>query len=129
MTDQTAQRSTRHEPSGPLDSAPSRRLAQFEEELAKVRVKTGAVATESRWIALGLAAMVLGTAITLVGFFVSGSMADTRDVLSTMILAITGLCVVVAGAAVFLRYSLGRLLRAWLLRLLFEQHVDQEHRS
>jgi hypothetical protein len=48
-------------------------------------------------------------------------MADTRDVISMSILAIFGLALAVVGAAVFLRYALGRFFRFWLLRLIYEQ--------
>ena len=41
--------------------------------------------------------------------------------LSSIILAVFGLTLSVAGMAVFLRYSIGRFLRFWLLRLIYEQ--------
>ncbi|MBX3286053.1 MAG: hypothetical protein KF703_11970 [Actinobacteria bacterium] len=100
--------------------APDRRQ-QFEADIAKVRLRTGASANEPRLVALGVALMGAGAAVALVAFVVSGSQADTRDVLSTVILAIFGLALAVAGAAVFLRYSIGRFLRFWLLRLIYEQ--------
>lgn len=100
--------------------APDRRQ-QFEADIAKVRLRTGSSANEPRLVALGVALMVAGAVVALVAFAVSGSQADTRDVLSTVILAVFGLTLAVAGAAVFLRYSIGRFLRFWLLRLIYEQ--------
>ncbi|MGI8709542.1 MAG: hypothetical protein ACR2LA_00890 [Acidimicrobiales bacterium] len=41
--------------------------------------------------------------------------------LSSVIAASVGVALVVAGAAVFLRYSLAQFLRFWLLRLIYEQ--------
>jgi hypothetical protein len=99
----------------------SERLAQFEADIAKVRVRTGASSAEPRLVTLGIALMAAGVGLALAAFVSSGSMSDTRDVLSAVILAVAGLGVVVAGAAVFLRYSLGRFLRFWLLRLIYEQ--------
>ena len=101
------------------------RRQQFEADIAKVRIKTGGAAGEPRLIALGVALMVIGVAIAVIAIVVSGSQSDTRDVLSTVILGVTGLAVSVVGAAVFLRYSIGRFLRFWLLRLIYEQQADQ----
>ena len=100
--------------------APARRQ-QFEADVAELRVKTGGSANEPRMVALGAALVVIGLAITVIGFVMSGSQADTRDVLSSVILAIVGLTVTVAGTGVFLRYSISRFLRFWLLRLIYEQ--------
>jgi hypothetical protein len=97
------------------------RRAQFEADIAQVRVRTGTASSEPRWVALGGVLMLAGLAVALVAFFSSGSLADTRDVLSTVILAIFGLALVVAGAAVYLRFALSRFLRFWLLRLIYEQ--------
>jgi len=100
--------------------APERRQ-QFEADIAQVRIKTGGAGNEPRLIALGGVLMVVGAALALIAFIVSGSQSDTRDVLSTVILAVLGLSISVIGAAVFLRYSIGRFLRFWLLRLIYEQ--------
>ncbi|WP_426571574.1 hypothetical protein [Aquihabitans sp. McL0605] len=100
--------------------APERRQ-QFEDDIAKVRVKTGGAAGEPRMIALGIVLMVVGAAVALVAYIVSTSQADPRDVSSMIILAVFGLTLAVAGMAVFLRYSIGRFLRFWLLRLIYEQ--------
>ena len=108
------------EPKTTAGMAPPRR-EQFEADIAQVRVKTGGAASETRLTVVGVALMVVGTAIGLAGFVASGAQSDTRDVLSTLILAVFGLCLVVAGSAVFLRYSFARFLRFWLLRLIYEQ--------
>lgn len=99
------------------------RREQFEADIAKVRVRTGATSAEPRLIALGIVLMVAGVAVALVAFFASGGIADTRDVLSMLILSVGGLGIAVVGAAVFLRFSLGRFLRFWLLRLIYEQQA------
>lgn len=108
------------EPTTTRGMAPARRQ-QFEADIAKVRVKTGGAAGEPRMVALGAVLMVAGAAVALVAFIVSGSQSDSRDVISTVILGLFGVCLTVAGAAVFLRYSLSRFLRFWLLRLIYEQ--------
>jgi hypothetical protein len=117
---ETQESRTVDEPKTTQGMAPERRK-QFEADIAQVRVKTGGSANEPRLVALGAMLMVVGAAVALVAFIVSGSQADTRDVLSSVIIAVFGLTLSVVGAAVFLRYSLGRFLRFWLLRLVYEQ--------
>ena len=100
--------------------SPNRR-EKFEADIAQVRVKTGSTAAENRMITVGIGLMAVGAVVALVAFVLSGSQSDSRDVISSVIAATFGLCLVVAGAAVFLRYSIGRFLRFWLLRLIYEQ--------
>jgi hypothetical protein len=97
------------------------RREQFEEEIAAVRIRTGKAEAEQRWTVVGLVGMILGSAIALICYFASQGMSDSRDIFSTMILAVFGLTLVLLGGALFLRYSLARFLRFWLLRLIYEQ--------
>lgn len=103
------------------DAGPADRRERFEADLAEIQVRTGAAASEPKLVALGIALMVAGIVLAILAFVISGGQADTRDVLSTMILGLIGVSITVAGAVVFLRYSLGRFFRAWLLRLIYEQ--------
>lgn len=102
------------------------RRAAFEAEISRIQLKAGRPASEQRFIALGMAAMVAGVAIALVAFFVSTSQSDTRDVISMGIFATFGLALSVVGAAVFLRYAIGRFFRFWLLRLIYEQRPPSD---
>ena len=102
-------------------SAPAERREQFEEEIAAVRIRTSKAEAEQRFALLGLIALVAGAVICLVAYIASGGQSDTRDVISSVILALLGVSVSIIGAALFLRYSLARFLRFWLLRLIYEQ--------
>lgn len=112
--------STGNEPTPGVGMRADRRAA-FEAEIGRVQLKTGRAANERRLLVAGMAAMVIGTVVALVAFLVSTAMADTRDVISMSILGVFGLALTVVGAAVFLRYALGRFFRFWLLRLIYEQ--------
>ena len=65
--------------------------------------------------------MVAGVAISLVAYLASTGEAFTNDILELLILCGFGIALAILGAAVFLRYSLARFLRFWLLRLIYEQ--------
>lgn len=103
------------------DGAGASRRQRFEADLDQVRARTGVASDESRMVKVGMGLMGLGVVITIVSYFVSGGQADTRDVLSSVIGASVGVALVIAGAALFLRYSLAQFLRFWLLRLIYEQ--------
>lgn len=100
------------------------RRAEFEEQLAEVRIKSGTAESEQRWMVLGLVTAGVGILLALIALFASGGMDDTRDILEMVILGMVGLGLVVVGSALFLRYSLGRFLRFWMLRLLYEKQAD-----
>ncbi len=70
--------------------------------------------------------MVAGVVLAFVAYQVSLGKDDSRDIDSLQILAIAMLALAVVGGAVFLRYSLARFLRFWLLRQLLEgqAHID-----
>jgi hypothetical protein len=108
------------EPTPGVGMAADRRAA-FEAELGRIQVKAGRAENERRFLAAGLGAMFVGAIVALVAFLASLTMDDSRNVISMSILAVFGLTIAVVGAAVFLRYALGRLLRFWLLRLIYEQ--------
>lgn len=102
-------------------SASAGRREQFEEDIAAVRIRTGKAEAEQRFSLLGIVALVTGAVICLIAYLASGGQSDTRDVISSVILALFGMSVSIIGAALFLRYSLARFLRLWLLRLIYEQ--------
>jgi membrane protein CcdC involved in cytochrome C biogenesis len=97
------------------------RREQFEEEIAAVRIRTGKAEAEHRFIVLGLVAMIAGVVVCVIAYFASTGEAFTNDILELLILAAFGIALTILGAAVFLRYSLARFLRFWLLRLIYEQ--------
>ena len=102
------------------------RAQRFREEVARLRARTDATAVERRMLRAGWALMALGVVICIVAWLSSMSQTFLEDQNESIVLAIGGAAITVAGAAVFLRYSLGRFLRVWLLRLLYEARTPPE---
>lgn len=102
------------------------RAQRFREDVARLRARTDATAVERRMLRAGWALMALGVALCVVAWFASMSQAYLEDQVESIVLAISGAALTIAGAAVFLRYSLGRFLRVWLLRLLYEARPPPE---
>ncbi len=95
------------------------RLDRFDAALDQIG--HGASGNDRRWALAGLLVMALGVVVAIAAYATSTSMSDQRDVISAVILAVIGLAVVVAGAAVFVRYSLTEFLRFWMLRMLLQE--------
>ena len=71
-------------------SAPAGRREQFEEEIAAVRIRTGKAEAEQRFTILGLIGLIGGIVICIAAYIASGGQSDTRDVISSVILALVG---------------------------------------
>lgn len=115
---------------------PTDRVDQFKAEIAEMKLKTGRTRTERAFEVLGAVLMVAGIVIAFGAYAASlnvkatpGTNVDVLDSNSYVPLAITGLAVSVMGGFVFLRYSLARFLRFWLLRQTYEQRVAIDEAS
>ena len=71
--------------------------------------------------------MVAGLVLTIVGginVVNNPAPADQRAYMATG--AFIGIALIIAGAAFFIRYSLARYLRFWLLRLVWESRANAD---
>ena len=103
------------------------RIEQFKADIAEMRLKTGRANRENLLLAIGAVLMVAGVIAALVVYQASLNENDVRDVQSDVVLAVAMVGLSIVGAAVFLRYSIARFLRVWLLRQLYEgqAHIDR----
>lgn len=72
----------------------------------------------------GMIVMFLGLAATIVAVVLSQASNNPLDQSTQISLGIAGLAGICFGGVIFLRYSLGDLMRYWLLRMVHEQHRD-----
>lgn len=102
------------------------RIERLKSDAAELNVGKGA-GRDGIYQMLGAVAMGVGVVIAFVAYQLSLGKDDQRDIQSLQILGVAMLALAVVGAAVFLRYSLARFLRFWLLRQLYEgqSHIDQ----
>ncbi|MCB0994012.1 MAG: hypothetical protein KDB21_02895 [Acidimicrobiales bacterium] len=103
------------------------RIDDFKSEVADLKLKTGVAGTERLLQIVGAVLMVVGVVLAFISFFSSTNQSDQRDQLELVILALAGVGLSICGAVMFLRYSLARFLRVWLLRQMYEdrQHLDE----
>ncbi len=102
------------------------RIEQLRRDAAELKVGKGG-GRDGLYQAAGAVAMAAGVAVAFLAYQLSLGKDDSRDIQSLQILALSMLALAIAGAAVFVRYSLARFLRFWLLRQLYEgqAHIDQ----
>jgi hypothetical protein len=102
------------------------RIERLQSEAARLDVARSG-SRDGLFQTIAVVAMVVGVVGAFVAYQASLGSDDPRDIQSFIILAIMMLGLVIIGAAVFLRYSLAKFLRFWLLRQLYEgqAHVDE----
>jgi hypothetical protein len=102
------------------------RIDQFKSEVTELNLKTGSASREKLLVVLGLVLMVVGIAGAFISYVSSKNLSSALDVQSAIALTIAWTTLVIAGAALFLRYSLASFLRMWLLRQLYEGQANTD---
>ncbi len=111
------------------------RAEQFKAEIADMKLKTGRVRAENMLQWLGVILMVGGVVLAFVAYTASLNVTTTAsnvDILNSNSytpLAIAGLAISICGGFLFLRYSLAKFLRFWLLRQVYEQRAAIDEAS
>ncbi len=101
------------------------RLDEFDAELARLRARATPPTNEQRLLWAGIALMPVGLVLVVVGWYgASGTTDFDAQVPYLLSGGVLGLGLVVVGATLFLRYSLARYLRFWLLRLIYEERAS-----
>ena len=102
------------------------RAEEFQKLIAAMRTKTSRGSSEQVLLVIGILLMIAGIVLGFIGYFSSTNASDSRDQNEMIILAILGVSLSLMGVAIFLRYSFGRFLRFWLLRLIYENRGKSE---
>jgi hypothetical protein len=103
------------------------RINEFRDEISSMDLKTPADENE-RWFLLGgIGLMAVGGLAILGGYWGASGTAILAQQLPYLISGgVLGLGFVIAGAAMFVRYSMSRYLRFWLIRTIYEQRAQTD---
>ena len=101
------------------------RLAQFQDEVTKLKLKGGGANPERTGASWGIGLAIVGGIIVVIAWL-SGKGGNTAAKLDAEVAAIIGLLVGLVGLALWLRNSLTRYLRYWLIRLIYEDREQTE---
>ena len=96
------------------------RAEEFQEQIAAMRTKTSRTNSEQVLLVIGILLMLAGIVLGIISYFSSTNTDKALDQNELIILAILGVSLSLMGVAIFLRYSIGRFLRFWLLRQIYE---------
>lgn len=103
------------------------RIEQFKTELAEVNVKTPADQGERTYLLVGMGVAVVGLVVILIGWWGASGTAIVAEQIPYLISGgLLGLGLVIIGGALFVRYSLTRYLRFWVIRSVYEQRAQAD---
>jgi low affinity Fe/Cu permease len=101
-------------------AAAGTRTDSFKQEVKGLKIKDPNSGNDTLFMYGGLALMVVGIVVSIIGYIVSHGTTSSLTQNDAVTISIIGVGVTIAGAAVFLRYSLSIFLRFWLARFIFE---------
>jgi len=104
----------------------SSRLAQFEAEVGKLKVTGGGANPERLGSQWGIGLTILGFVILVISWFSAKDSGDVNTILRSQIMGLIGIGIAVVGIVIWVRNSLTRYLRYWIIRLVYEQREQTE---
>ena len=110
----------------PTTESGSDRLAQFQDEVAKLKVTGGGANPERLAAQWGIGIAILGFVIAIIAYWSALDSADPNDQVRSLIIAVIAMGAVLVGIVIWLRNSLTRYLRYWLIRLVFEEREQTD---
>lgn len=103
------------------------RIAGFQAEIESMKVKATNGANESKLLVLGVVAGVAGLALAIYGGIMVQNDANEFNQRAFMATgSFIGIALLIAGAALFVRYSMARYMRFWLIRLVHESRANTD---
>ena len=104
----------------------SERLAQLRDEVSKLKV-TGGMANPERlagkW---GIGLTIFGFVIAIVSWWSALNAGTFEDIFRAQIFGYIGIGVAIVGIVIWVRNSLTRYFRFWLIRLVYEQREQTD---
>ena len=117
------------DPTGADGKLSSTRLAQFEAEVGKLKVTGGGANPERLGTQWGIGLTILGFVIAIISWWSAlDAPSDTGAVtaLRAEIMGAIGIGLAVVGIVIWVRNSLTRYLRYWIIRLVYEQREQTD---
>jgi hypothetical protein len=103
------------------------RVDQFKQEIAEMRIRPPEDTSERVWLIAGLVLPLLGLVAIFIGWWgASGSAYPAEQLPYVISGGILGLGLIILGAALFVRYSMTRYMRFWLLRMIYEERAQTD---
>jgi len=104
----------------------SPRLAEFQAEVDKLKVTGGGANPERLGTQWGIGLTVFGFVVSFISWWSALNATKIENVHRAAIFATIGFAIVVTGLVVWIRNSMTRYLRYWIIRLVYEQREQTE---
>jgi len=103
------------------------RVEEFQAEIRSLKLRAGSAEGEKRLLALGVVMCVAGVGLAVLGGVQTAADANEFNQRAAMATgSFIGIALLIGGAALFIRYSLARYLRFWLVRLVHESRSNTD---
>jgi len=103
------------------------RIQTFTEEIASMKLRGARANRERLLLILGVLGLMAGVGMAVFGGFQASGTSNTSDQVAFLATGtLIGLALVIASTAIFVRYSLARFLRFWLIRLVHENRTETD---
>ncbi len=112
--------------SGPGVPMSSARLAQFEDEVGKLKLSGGGANPERMGAMWGIGLTVVGFIVAVISWLSATNANNTADIERSIIMGTIGVGLAIVGIAIWVRNSMTRYLRDWIIRLVYEQREQTE---
>ena len=104
----------------------SPRLEQFQEEVGKLKVTGGGANPERLGSQWGIGLTILGFVIAIISWWSALDGKDAVTGIRAICFTMIGVGLAVVGIAIWVRNSITRYLRYWIIRLVYEQREQTE---
>ena len=98
-------------------------VTEFTAEITNMKIKDPSANKDVLWARLGVIGMAIGVAITIIGFVLSHGTESPLEQNDFLIVALIGIAVTIAAAAVYVRAAMAQFLRFWMARLIYEKRL------
>ena len=103
------------------------RIQAFTQEIGELKLRGGRGDRERILLVIVVIALVAGVVLAVVGGFQASGTTDLGDQVAFLATGtFIGLALVVLGTALFIRYSVARFMRFWLVRLVHEHRSETD---
>ncbi len=100
---------------------------RLEAGIADIHVPDPSADSEALLLKLGVALPVVGVVLIAIAWFQASGSAIVADQMPMLISGgVLGLALIIVGVGMFIRFSLARILRFWLARLVVEQQAQTD---
>jgi uncharacterized membrane protein HdeD (DUF308 family) len=108
-----------------MEKSPER-VEQFKTEIAGMNLRDPSTSRDRQLLRLGVALLVVGIAVGIYAYTLSHGTNDALQQRDAIVVGLVAVSVSIAGAALFVRYSIAQFLRFWIARLTYEQQAQTD---